>query len=221
MRIGSLKQSEIFAFLAALFLIGVVLSEHHRFESDRALQEENQRLEGKYQRLKKENQRLEEEKQALEKPPIITLSEEENEFRFKSDSATVPPAFVTALRQKTIPQLDQLSKEYHCDVIEIIGHTDSVPVSRRQSNIDYITHSTTASSRHGSNLDLGMLRAINVMKILKDAQTDGWDILPEIKYFIPYSAGQFVGLDKHLAWGEKPRDDRARRRIEIRLLRSK
>nr|VFK32449.1 MAG: hypothetical protein BECKMB1821G_GA0114241_11126 [Candidatus Kentron sp. MB]VFK35723.1 MAG: hypothetical protein BECKMB1821I_GA0114274_11402 [Candidatus Kentron sp. MB]VFK77445.1 MAG: hypothetical protein BECKMB1821H_GA0114242_11402 [Candidatus Kentron sp. MB] len=211
MQIGSLKQSEVFAFLAALFLIGVVLSEQHRVESDQRLEAENQHLEEK-------NQGLELEKQRLKKPPIITLSEETREFRFPSSSAEISAAFVEALRRRTIPELDRLSKEYHCDVIEIIGHTDGVPIKKAHSNIDYITYSKD-DLVFGSNLDLGMLRAISVMKIFEEAKKQG--ALAQIKYFIPYSAGQFVLPDKNLTWGAKTEGDSARRRIEIRLLRSK
>nr|VFJ86366.1 MAG: Flagellar motor protein MotB [Candidatus Kentron sp. H]VFJ88195.1 MAG: Flagellar motor protein MotB [Candidatus Kentron sp. H]VFJ95421.1 MAG: Flagellar motor protein MotB [Candidatus Kentron sp. H] len=267
MQIGSLKQSEIFAFLAALFLIGVVLSEQHRVESDQRLEaenqrlveenlgleaekrhleverqrlgtenqhleaenqrfesgkqyleSENQRLESGKQYLEAENQRLELEKQRLEKPPIITLSEETREFRFPSSSAEVSRPFAEALRKNIIPDLDRLSKEYDCDVIEIIGHTDGVPVKPARSNIDYITHSKD-DVVFGSNLDLGMLRAISVMRIFEKAQKQGK--LTRIKYFMPYSAGQFVRPDKRLAWGRETEGDRARRRIEIRLLRSR
>ena len=183
MQADSLKRAEIFAFLAALFLIGVVLSEQQR----------------------------------LENPPIIILSEKNEDFRFPSGSAEVPSAFVKALQQEIIPELDRLSKRYQCDSIEIIGHTDGVPVTKSVSNMDYITHNVRKSVP-GSNLDLGMLRAISVMKVFEDAQNSG--ALGRIRRIIPYSAGQFVLPDKQLAWGYNRHGDDVRRRIEIRLLRS-
>lgn len=183
MRVSSLKQTEIFAFLAALFLIGVVLSEQQR----------------------------------LENPPIIILSEKNRDFRFPSGSADVPPAFIEALRKDIIPELDRLSKKYQCDSIEIIGHTDSVPLKPAHSNMDYITKKAR-SVNPGSNLDLGMLRAISVMKIFEEAKQQG--ALSDIDYFIPYSAGQLTLPTKELTWGHNKKGDDARRRIEVRLLRS-
>lgn len=183
MKANSLKQSEIFAFLAVIFLIGVVLSEQ----------------------------------QQLESPPIIILSEEKGHFRFPSGSAVVPDLFKESLHKKVIPELSRLSNKYKCDSIEIIGHTDGVPIKTGPSNMDYFS-AQLGNVTPGSNLDLGMMRAINVMKIFEQAKKKGE--LTHIKNFIPYSAGQFTLLNNTFSVKHSTKGDTERRRIEIRLLRT-
>lgn len=183
MDVGTLKQAEVFAFLAALFLIAVVLTE----------------------------------KQRLENPPIIILSEENKAFRFQSGSAEVPSAFVLALRDRIVPEIDRLSRKYQCDSIEIIGHTDSVPVKKNLSTMDAVSDSLSGAMP-GSNVDLGMMRAISVMRLFKEAKTTGR--LSMIKYIIPYSGGQLILPNRALSWGFERNGNNARRRIEVRLLRS-
>jgi len=179
----SLKQAEIFAFLAALFLIGIMLSEKARQDN----------------------------------PPIIVLSEEDKSFRFQTGSATVPDAFVNILHNKVIPQINQLSKQYHCDLIEIVGHTDGAPVINSSSNLDYANDPDNILTA-GSNTDLGMMRALNIMKILNKAAKANQ--LKNIKHIHPYSAGQMILPNQQLALDKPFENNSKRRRIEIRLLRS-
>ena len=70
----------------------------------------------------------------------------------------------------------------------------------------------------GSNLDLGMMRALAIIELLQKSRSEGW--LKRIAYFFPYSAGQAIGLDKKIILEDTDIEDRVRRRIEIRLLRS-
>ncbi len=114
-----------------------------------------------------------------------------------------------------------MSRSYDVDTIEVVGHTDGVPVRGATSTLDtqlavYINGTTGTPPTAGSNVDLGMTRAAAVARILKaDLRLTGLNI-------VVLSAGQTVlangtsaaGADL-LAFG----DDR--RRIEIRLRRTK
>ncbi len=182
-----LKQSEIFAFFAAFFLLAIVL------------------LQNKQQ----------------ENPPIIILNERNAAYRFESGSATVPQAFRNALQNRIIPLLDSLSDHYDCDAIEVVGHTDETHIEPPTSNLDEniitsFNNGRVESLQPGSNVDLGMMRALAIMTILKRAQRRGY--LKKIDYFFPYSAGQMIKLNRRIPTTEERRPDRARRRIEIRLL---
>lgn len=184
-----LKQSEIFAFIAAILLFNVVFLEKARQEN----------------------------------PPIIVLSEEEDSFRFDSGSAKIPPAFLHALNSYIIPLIDSLSQAYNCDAIEVVGHTDEEPLQNPFSNLDYrLLEAAGKGDYHalspGSNLDLGMMRALSIITALKKSQSAG--LLSQIQYFHPYSAGQMIDLDRHLISSPTGGRDARRRRIEIRLLNS-
>lgn len=190
MRSHHLQQAEVFAFLAALFLVGVFLLDQERREN----------------------------------PPIVILSEREQQYRFGFGSAEVPSAFALELRTRIIPQLDSLSRACRCNVLEVVGHTDDVRVRHTRSNLDeeglrsYL-RGDVSKLRAGSNTDLGMMRAMVVVQLLRESQARG--MLREVEFFLPFSAGQMIGLD-----GRPPefRDDEAeesaRRRIEIRLRRA-
>ena len=187
-----IKQTEIFAFLALFFLLSVFFVEMEREQEART-------------------------------PPIIVLSEERDEYKFGLGSANVPSLFVRALTHEVVPLLDSLSTEYDCDVIEVVGHTDGSIVGGQDSDLD---HDLAAAYREGranelnpgSNVDLGMLRAVAIINILQDLRSP--ERLGSIRYFYPYSAGQIIRLDKTISEAGDFAPDSQRRRIEIRLLRS-
>lgn len=189
MRPQHLKQAELFAFLAAMFLVGIFI-------------------------LERERQR---------NPPIVVLSEERAEFRFALGSAEIPEAFQVALRERIIPQLDTLSRACNCNLIEVVGHTDGVPVGGGRSTLDQdvlrMLSGGADTPRAGSNIDLGMMRAVTIVRLFREAQAGGH--LKRVRFFYPYSAGQVILPGGMLAaeGGEVPREDGARRRIEIRLRR--
>ena len=154
------------------------------------------------------------------RPPIVVLSETNQRFAFDVGSAALPQEFERALVTEVIPQLELFSQECGCDAIEVIGHTDSLQV-RGQSNLD--RRLVSAFNREdlpalvpGSNLDLGMLRALSIVRALKAAQQEG--ALPGIRYFLPYSAGQMLRLDRSLESESVALRNESRRRIELRLL---
>lgn len=190
MQVKFLKQAEIFSFIAAILLVNVIFME----------------------------------KQRKENPPIIILSESEARFRFAFGSATIPEFFDHALKSSILPMLDSLSQAYDCDAIEVVGHTDSAPMIPVYSNLDihlasYFREGRIDSLAPGSNLDLGMMRALAIIRLLRRSQAQD-SLLAGIKYFFPYSAGQMIRLDRSLITADTDARDAARRRIEIRLLNS-
>ena len=196
MRREFLKQAEAFAFLASFFLIGIILIENkHAFD----------------------------EKKNQENPPIIILAEKNESYRFPLGSAAVPYVFREALKKNWVTQLDEMSQKYDCDAIEVVGHTDGVHISRPISDFDdkiieAIQAGDIEGIKPGSNMDLGMMRALAIIKILKESQRSGQ--LKRIKYFFPYSAGQMIMPDRQVVAEDATGPDLSRRRIEIRLLKS-
>ncbi len=163
------------------------------------------------------------EMQRKENPPIIILSEQNQQYRFSLGSAKIPHQFKEQLVTRIIPLLDSLSQIYHCDAIEVVGHTDGVPIRNTNSNLDRFlvpafNHGQVEALNPGSNVDLGMMRSLAIIQILQDSKKKGW--LKHIRYFFPYSAGQMIQLDKSLTSRNLIKNNKARRRIEIRLLNS-
>jgi hypothetical protein len=197
-----LKQSEIFSFLAIFFLLGVFAIESDR----RAL------------RVLKEQ--LEDERR--KHPPIVLLSESREDFRFPLGSAEPTVGFREAINQLIVPLLDSLGRECQCDGIEIIGHTDGVRVASQRSDLDdaavsQLNNGTPYSLTAGSNVDLGLMRALAVMQLLRKASENGK--FGHVRYWLPYSAGQLILPDRSISAAGAHENDLYRRRIEIRLLR--
>jgi hypothetical protein len=157
-----------------------------------------------------------------DKPPIITLPEASG-YRFRSGSAELETEFRNKLRDEIMPQLETIAKEFNVDVIEVIGHTDGQVVSALKGNLDTELEVVAAAGDPSyvrglvpsSNADLGLMRAISVIKFLQHYQKSGR--LHGIK-FRPYSAAQLILPDGQLAKVERW-PNAARRRIEIRFTR--
>jgi hypothetical protein len=167
-----------------------------------------------------EAQRLLREKDATikllrEQPPIITLAETEARFRFPLGSAELSPPFRESLSQDVVPQILHAKQKYHINTVQVIGHTDEVPLSNLTSTLDkgliaFIW--ANAAVGPGSNTDLAMLRAVAVLKVLR-AHPD----LTDLKW-VPYSAGQvLLPPDDVLSPGQDKGQNPDRRRVVIRL----
>lgn len=150
-----------------------------------------------------------------ETPPFISLSEAGG-FYFESGSAELKESFKSDLSDKTIPSLLKIISEYDVNIIEVIGHTDEVPM-RGESNLDYRLISAMKGTsqisglRFGDNAALGIARAVSVSRILRsDPRLSGMTILP-------LSGAQMVVPIDHIADGSQPSQSQERRRIEIRL----
>lgn len=151
-------------------------------------------------------------------PPFFSLSEAGG-YYFDSGKATLRPAFQKNLSSEIVPLLKKNIDDYDVDVVEVIGHTDEVPMVG-QSNLD--TQLIAASSsrfpvgelRSTDNAGLAIARAVAVVRVLRsDPRLKGVTILP-------LSAGQMIVPTDTVANGSARGGDQRRRRIEIRLRRS-
>ena len=155
-----------------------------------------------------------------EKPPIIQLPDNDK-FRFTSGGYRLSPTFLAALESEKVPIIKKTLACYGVDTIEIIGHTDGQPNSSL-SNLDtaFLTGekglSLTGTMRAGSNVDLGLLRAISVKRAIeRKVSTTENDIIYRV-----YSAGSMINTDGRME-AVRNQDQRDRRRIEIRFTRSR
>lgn len=152
-----------------------------------------------------------------EKPPLVRLTEEES-FRFSTGSYVLSPSFKQRLDQR-IPEIQDTITKYKIDSIEVIGHTDGQP-SPGMSNLDLLLPKATQSAaltgyQVGSNIDLGLLRAVAVANYLR------FKLDPQGKLGLiirPYSAGSLIANDGRYAPADT-RDRADRRRIEVRFTR--
>lgn len=155
-----------------------------------------------------------------EKPPVIQLPDN-NKFRFPSGSYQLSPEFATALQNEKMPEIIRTLNCFGVDTIEIIGHTDGQPNSGF-GNLDTALLSANQklnlnkSMRPGSNVDLGLLRAIAV----KEAIESNLTAEPKGIIFRVYSAGSVISPDGEIRKVTNL-DDQTRRRIEIRFTRSR
>lgn len=152
------------------------------------------------------------------KPPSINLKDSEK-YRFTSGSFSLSSAFRSALRNEALPMIRKTIRCYGSDSIELVGHTDGTP-SGGASNLDRrlaraIDSSTLNQLNAGSNVDLGLLRALAVKNEIKT-------LLGEEGKGLAYralSAGNLIGLNGSID-PARDIDDRSRRRIEIRFFRN-
>ncbi len=151
-------------------------------------------------------------------PPFFSLSEAGGYF-FDSGKATLRPEFERNLKSQVIPMLARSLEDYDVDVVEVIGHTDEVPMSGR-SNLDSaliqasIGRVPVSALRSTDNAGLAMARAVAVVHLLRaDPRLGRVSILP-------LSGAQMIVPVDHVADGTARSDDQRRRRIEIRLRKS-
>jgi flagellar motor protein MotB len=151
-------------------------------------------------------------------PPFFSLNEAGG-YYFESGKATLRPQFDQSLRNSVIPRLVSSIKDYDVDVIEVIGHTDEVPMVG-SSNLDssLIGASTDripiAELRSTDNAGLAMARAVAVVRVLRSDRR-----LANVA-ILPLSGAQMIVPVDRMADGNASRDDQSRRRIEIRLRKS-
>lgn len=156
-------------------------------------------------------------------PPIIILSEDNPVYRFASGSAEITEGFKQEFVREYLPQLERYTKHYRTNVVEVVGHTDAQPVGASTSNLDALLipayhQGRAAELRPGSNVDLGLMRALAVVEMMRELQAEGY--LSGIEFFHPISSGQLLLADRQPATVDEARPDISRRRIEIRILRS-
>lgn len=154
-------------------------------------------------------------------PPILVI-EDEGAYRFASGSAEIPPSMEAYIRNKIVPEIERNTKAYQINVVELIGHTDGQANGSAASNLDQNLEKVASASmpvsnlRSGSNADLGLMRALAVVRLLREVQTKSGR-LKGLK-FRAYSAAQLILPSGEFASVSR-NADATRRRIEIRFTR--
>ncbi|WP_295432180.1 hypothetical protein [uncultured Thiodictyon sp.] len=161
-----------------------------------------------------------------DKPPIITIP---SDVLFPSGGATVTAVATDSLRiggfQKIASEIVKRNANalQNVNTLEIIGHTDSMPMKTTRGNLDgglppvLAGTAPIAGLRPGSNNDLGLLRALAIRQAWQAfvaqhvAQHPDHAALEQIQVRT-YSAGQTIPVRPN-----GPVDDADARRIELRL----
>jgi flagellar motor protein MotB len=160
-----------------------------------------------------------------QQPPLIVLDEAHG-YSFSSSSATLNNEFTLKLESSVLLNIQDFAKTYKCDVIEVYGYTDGQPFSRNTLGgqfFDKELHKCLVDGcnidtiQASSNLELGMKRAVSVVKFLKEKLIVTGSTIKTIR---PYSGGAFINAQGKIAKVDAKRRDKFRRRIEIRLSRS-
>ena len=151
-------------------------------------------------------------------PPVVVI-ENSGEYQFTSGSAELPLALKNYIRTGLVDRIEQITNARGIYVVEIIGHTDGQVNLRGESNLDEYLENVALGTKPisnlkpGSNADLGLMRALEVVKQLREMQQQGR--LPELE-FRAYSAAQlFLPSGDFASVQRKP--NAQRRRIEIRF----
>lgn len=155
-----------------------------------------------------------------QKPPLIKLTEAQS-FRFDTGSYKLSPEFKNRLNRVTTNMVSDITK-YRIDTIEVIGHTDGQP-SPGISNLDMKLQGQFEKNGElidgfltGSNVDLGLLRALSVAAFLRDKLKYEDVAMPSI---LAYSASSLIDLSGKYQPAD-PSPQSQRRRIEIRFTRN-
>jgi flagellar motor protein MotB len=155
-----------------------------------------------------------------EKDPPIILMREADGYSFPTGSALLSPEFERKLNEEVIPKVQETGTAYRATVIEVIGHTDQVPlklVRRLEADLDKSLLPLLLTGKGepvaADNAGLGMARAVAVAHLLRKSP------LGSRFQIIPLSAGPFQRPDDTAAVGGAAVADEARRRIEIRVRR--
>ncbi len=150
-----------------------------------------------------------------EEPPFFNLSEEGG-YYFDTGQATLRPDVKRKLEQEVIPRLRKYVDDYGIDVVEVVGHTDEVPMSGI-SNLDKqlilaSSNKVAISTLHSTdNAGLAIARAVSVVNFFRSA--------PLLKglTILPLSGAQMIVPGDKLSDGTATQSDQSRRRIEVRL----
>jgi len=160
-----------------------------------------------------------------QQPPLIVLNEAKG-YSFGSSSASLNGHFKELLSTSVVEQINKFAKEHKCDIVEVYGYTDATPFGKsvRDDNFDNELHHCLVDGCNidaieaSSNLELGMKRAVAIVEFLKPKLLYRGS---PIKIIRPYSGGQFIDEKGKIATITDRKSNGVRRRIEIRLSRSR
>ena len=162
---------------------------------------------------------LQSEIRRLKSAPPVVVIQDSGGYQFDSGSANLPEELKEYITMDLVDRIERISQQRNLYVVEIIGHTDG-QVNFGNGNLDRQLEEVAQgkqpvdSLKPGSNADLGLMRALEVVKQLQAVQEQTGRLRGV--QFRPYSAAQL-----QLPTGDfspPNRDpDANRRRIEIRF----
>ncbi|MGF1590937.1 MAG: flagellar motor protein [Pleurocapsa sp.] len=177
----------------------------------RLLLNSNEQSRGRIDTLQSEIKRL---KSA---PPVVVI-QDSGGYQFDSGSANLPQELKNYITIDLVDRIERISQERNLYVVEIIGHTDG-QINFGNGNLDQQLEEVAQgqsvdSLKPGSNADLGLMRALEVVKQLQTVQQQTGRLTGV--QFRPYSAAQLQLPSGEFATSSRE-PDANRRRIEIRF----
>ena len=162
---------------------------------------------------------LESEIKRLKSAPPVVVIQDSGGYQFDSGSAKLPENLKEYITLDLVDRIERISQQRNLYVVEIIGHTDG-QVNFGNGNLDQQLEAVAQgkqpvdSLKPGSNADLGLMRALEVVKQLQKVQEDTGRL--KGVQFRPYSAAQIQLPTGNFASPNR-QPDPSRRRIEIRF----
>ncbi len=181
-------------------------------ELKRLLLSSNEQSRGRINILQSEIKRL---KSA---PPVVVI-QDSGGYQFDSGSANLPTELKSYITMDLVDRIERVSQQRNLYVVEIIGHTDG-QINFGNGNLDQQLEEVAQgkqpveSLKAGSNADLGLMRALEVVKELQTVQQQTGRL--EGVQFRAYSAAQLQLPSGEFATSSR-NPDANRRRIEIRF----
>ncbi len=213
-------------FMSLLLLQSVFIKTDEsklRVENDN-LKQELASIKTDESKLRDDFEKLKQELKIRSSPPLWVFKDSDRDdqgrpLRFATGKADIPPALNEFIRNEVAVDIRKKIREnrtiYEGYIIQVTGHTDGQKITKSFSNLDDNLENVTADKKlantltAGSNADLGLMRALAVVKVLKQ-ELPGWE-------FRAYSAAQL-----YLPSGEYAPIEReaqpTRRRVEISLI---
>ena len=162
---------------------------------------------------------LQSEIKRLKSAPPVVVIQDSGGYQFDSGSANLPNELKKYLTVDLVDRIERISQQRNLYVVEIIGHTDG-QVNFGNGNLDQQLEEVAQgkqsieSLKPGSNADLGLMRALEVVKQLQTVQEQTSRL--EGVQFRAYSAAQLQLPSGDFAAANR-NPDANRRRIEIRF----
>jgi outer membrane protein OmpA-like peptidoglycan-associated protein len=220
--------SNAFMILVLFLFLTIIISQINKSQISKNINQSVQSSEQLALKIKQLNEQikylqtqLESQKKLTDTPPIIVIKDQ-GVYRFASGSAEIPQQMSNYILKQIVPEIEAITKQYGINVVEIIGHTDGQANGNVISNLDVNLEGVVSGNglvgklQAGSNADLGLLRALSVVKVLRDIQKKEGKLSG--LSFRAYSAAQLILPNGQFA-GTARQDDVTRRRIEIRFTR--
>ncbi len=162
---------------------------------------------------------LQSEIKRLKSAPPVVVIQDSGGYQFDSGSAKLPKELRTYITIDLVDRIERISQQRNLYVVEIIGHTDG-QINFGNGNLDQQLEEVAQgkqpvdSLKPGSNADLGLMRALEVVKQLQAVQEQTGRL--EGVQFHAYSAAQLQLPTGEFATRNR-NPDANRRRIEIRF----